>query len=260
MKAHRISRRAFVAAGSVLLAPGMIKAETTSTLDKIRHAGVMVIGNGGAFPPFEFVEDGKLVGFDHDLGEELCKRMSVKPEWQIMDFAGLIPALTSARVDILITALTKTEERAARIAFSNSYYQTGIAAAFRPETSVVEPQDLAGKIVGVQTGTAGEKFVRDSYLDKVKELKNYPEFPLALRDLEIGRVEVVVNTIPVLRYNLAQSNKANLKLSKVWDSRDIGINTRPADSDLLAEINHQLDAMRTDGFLKNDDAKWFGSA
>jgi ABC-type amino acid transport substrate-binding protein len=260
MRTHSISRRAVLAAGSAFLAPVTLWAQTPSTLDKIRRAGVMVIGNGGAFPPFEFVEDGKLVGFDRDMGDELCERMRVKPEWQILDFAGLIPALTSARVDILITALTKTEERAARIAFSNSYYQTGIAAAYRPDTSVIEPQDLTGKIVGVQTGTAGEKFVRDSYLDKVKEIKNYPEFPLALRDLEIGRVEVVVNTMPVLRYNLAQNNKANLKLSKVWDSRDIGINARLSDSDLLTEINHQLDAMRADGFLKNDDAKWFGSA
>jgi ABC-type amino acid transport substrate-binding protein len=260
MRAHFISRRTLLAAGSAFFAPAVLRAQTPSTLDKIRHAGVMVIGNGGAFPPFEFVEDGKLAGFDRDMGDELCKRMGVKPDWQIMDFAGLIPGLTSARVDVLITAFTKTDERAARIAFSSSYYQTGIAAAYQPDSSVIEPQDLVGKIVGVQTGTAGEKFVRDSYLDKIKELKNYPEFPLALRDLEIGRIEVVVNTMPVLRYNLARSNKASLKLSKVWDSRDIGINTRLGDTELLTEINRQLDTMRADGFLKNDDAKWFGSS
>ena len=256
-------RRLLAAAPSLLLAPALFSrsAQAATTLEKIRAAGVMNIGNGGAFPPFEYVADGKLMGFDRDLGDELCKRMGVRAEWQVFEFAGLIPALTSGRVDTLITAFTKTEERAARIAFSDAYYQTGIAAAYRPSVSIDQPADLAGKVVGVQTGSAGEKFVRDAWADKVKEIRNYPEFPLALRDLEIGRVEVVVNTLPTLRYNLVQSgNKAGLKVTAAWDARAVGINTRLADTDLLAEINRQLAAMQADGFLKSIDGKWFGAA
>jgi polar amino acid transport system substrate-binding protein len=260
MKPSSISRRLFVAAGVTLFAPSILRAQTPKTLDKIRAAGVMVVANGGAFPPFEFIEDGKLAGFDRELGDELGKRMGVRVEWQIFDFAGLIASLTSGRVDTLISALTWTPERAERIAFSKSYYQTGVAGAYRPDVSIVEPADLVGKIVGVQTGTAGEKFTRDNYADKVKDLKTYPEFPLALRDLEIGRVQVVVNTLPVLRYNLSKSNKAGLKVSGVWDARDVGINTRLGDTELMAEINRHVEAMQSDGFLKGRDAKWFGTA
>lgn len=260
MTSSSISRRTFVAAGATLFAPSLLRAQTPTTLEKIRSAGVMNIGNGGAFPPFEFVENGVLAGFDRDLGDELGKRMGVRVEWQIFEFAGLIASLTSGRVDTLVSAMTWTKERAERIAFSKSYYQTGVAAAYRPDVTIAAPADLAGKIVGVQTGTAGEKFTRDGYADQVKELKTYPEFPLALRDLEIGRVQVVVNTLPVLRYNLSKSNKAGLKVSGVWDARDVGINTRLGDTELMAEINAQVSRMQTDGFLKSLDTKWFGAA
>ncbi|MBV8535465.1 MAG: amino acid ABC transporter substrate-binding protein [Alphaproteobacteria bacterium] len=261
MTQFTISRRTLLGGGAALVATAPIAlAETPGTLAKIKSAGVWVVGNGGAYPPFEFVEDGKLVGFDRDLGDELGTRMGVRVDWQVIEFAGLIAGLTSGRVDTLITAFTWTKERAERVTFSNSYYKTGIAAAYRPDVKLVEPADLAGKIVGVQTGTAGDKFVRDSYADKLKELKTYPEFPLALRDLEIGRVEAVVNTQPVLRYNLTKSNKAGLKVTGLWDSRDVGINTRMTDQDLLAEINKHLAAMHQDGFLKGLDAKWFGAA
>ncbi|MBN9083122.1 MAG: hypothetical protein BGP04_02860 [Rhizobiales bacterium 62-17] len=248
-----------LAGGLAMLAAKPVLAQGSDTLAKIRAKGTIVIGNGGAFPPFEFMENSQLTGFDRDLGEEIAKRLGVRAEWIVSDFAGLIPGLTSGRTDVIISALTRTPEREQRIAFSRAYYQTGIAAAYRADVTVANPDDLTGKIVGLQTGTAGEKFTRDSYADKVKELKTYPEFPLALRDLEIGRVQVVVNTMPVLRYNLARSNRAGLKLSNVWDARDIGINTRPADTNLMAEINKLLSDMSSDGFLKSLESKWFGT-
>ena len=262
-KPPSISRRTMLAVGGVLisgmLSPGVLYAQGTSTLERIKKAGVLVIGNGGAFPPFEFVADGQLTGFDRDLGDELCRRMGVKADWVVSDFGGLIPGLTSGRVDIVLSALTRTEDRAKRIAFSTPYYTSGIAAAYRGALTIVNPDDMIGKIVGVQTGTAGEKYVRDKYADKVKEIKNYPEFPLAMRDLEIGRTELVVNNLPTLRYNISNEHRSDLKVTGVWDALDIGINTRLMDQDLLAEINRHVIEMKDDGFLKRNDAKWFGA-
>ncbi len=259
MSHHRIPRRLLLAGGALALAPITARADDDS-LAKVRASGVLKVGNGGAFPPFEFVRDGTLSGFDIDMGNELGRRMGLKVEWQVFDFAGLIGALTSGRVDTLITAFTATPERAARIAFSTPYYKTGIAAAYQADLTVVEPADLAGKIVGVQSGTAGEKFVRDGWADKVKDLRTYNEFPLALSDLEIGRTQVVVNTLPVLRYNLTRSPKAKLKVTGAWDARDVGINTRLTDTTLLAAINSQLAAMTADGTLDKLNTQWFGAA
>ena len=110
---------ALLTLAGTLLASAM-PAAAQDTLAKVKTAGVLVIGNGGAFPPFEFIENGQLVGYDIDLGNEIARRLGVKPQWEKIDFTGLIAALTSGRVDVLITAMTKTPDRAARIGFSTS--------------------------------------------------------------------------------------------------------------------------------------------
>jgi ABC-type amino acid transport substrate-binding protein len=231
-------------------------AAAQDALAQIRQAGVIKIGNSAAFPPFEFVRNGDLVGYDIDLGSEIARRMGVKAQWQRIDFAGIIAALTSKRVDILLTAMVKTPERAERIAFSDPYFNSGIAAAVRPGVTVKVPEDLAGKIVAVQVGTAGERYVRDNFGSKVKEIKTYDEFLLAVADVEAGRADVVVNTMPPVRYNVRRRGD-KLQIVGPWDTRDVGINTRKEDTALLAEINHQLADLKREGFLDKLDAKWF---
>ena len=256
-----ITRRAvLLGTAGALAAPSILRAQESDTLARARAAGVLVVGNGGAFPPFEFIENGQLAGFDRDLGDELGKRMGLRIEWRIIAFAGLIAALTSARVDCLITAMAWAPDRAERMAFSIPYYRTGIAAAYRPGLTLDRPEDLAGRIVGVQVGTSGERFVRDNLANQVREIRVYNEFPLALQDLVVGRIEAVVNTQPVLRWNVARNARVRLGVSPVWDARDIGINTRHADTALLAEINRHLAAMQADGFLPGLDTKWFAQA
>jgi polar amino acid transport system substrate-binding protein len=252
----RITRRALLA--TTLATPAL--AQEGDTLAKARAAGVLVVGNGGAFPPFEFMENGRLTGYDVDLGEELGRRMGLRIQWQVIAFAGLIAGLTSGRVDCLITAMAWTAERAERIAFSTPYYKTGIAAGYRPGLAIDRPEDLAGRIVGVQVGTSGEQFVRQNHASAVKEIRVYNEFPLALQDLVVGRIEAVVNTQPVLRWNIARNARVRLGVSPVWDARDVGINTRHGDTALMAEINRHLAAMQADGFLPGLDQKWFGQA
>lgn len=226
----------------------------SDTLDKIKKEGVIVMANGGAYPPFGFVENGNMVGFDIDLGNEIAKRLGVKPRWEKIDFSGLLPALNSKRVDILVTAMTWTPERAQRITFSTPYYNSGIAGAFKSNNKVATPADIAGKVVAVQIGTAGEKFVRD--LGTAKEIKTYNDFLLAFADVENGRADVVVNTVPAVRYNAAR-RPSKLEVSETWDKRDVGANTRLDDQRLLVAVNAVMADLQKEGYLKQLDEKWF---
>jgi polar amino acid transport system substrate-binding protein len=236
-----------------LAAPG---AHAQDTLAQIKQKGEMVVGNGGAYPPFDMVIDGQLAGFDIDMGNEIARRMGVKIKWEKIDFSGIIAALTSKRVDLLITGMTKTPERAQRIGFSVPYYETGIAAALKPGVKIDSPKDLAGKVVAVQVGTSGERYVRDNFGSVVKELKVFNEFPLAFADVEAGRADAVVNTLPVVRYNAARRGN-KLAVAGPWTSTDVGINARLEDTALMAEINRHLEALKKDGFLAKLDQKWF---
>lgn len=251
----QLARRALLAtATALLLAPPALAQDT---LEKIRKAKVMVAGNSGSYPPFEMMEGNKLIGFDVDMAEELGRRMGVTVKFEIIDFKGIIAALTSKRVDVLISAITWTPERAERVSFSVPYYDAGIGALYRGSAPVSKLEDLKGKVVGVQLGSSGEVFIRTRLGKEVKELKTYDAILLAVKDLENGRVDAVVNPIPVLRHN-AKGAKG-VQVTEVWDKRVVGINTRKEDTALLAEINQHLEAMIKEGVLAKLDQKWFSA-
>jgi len=211
----------------------------------------------GRFRHMPVVEDGKLVGYDIDLGEELAKRMGVKAKWTKIEFRGIIAGLVSKRVDMLVTAMAYTPERAERLTFSEPYFMTGVAAAYKPEMKVTSAADLAGKKIGVQIGTSGERYVRKNLADKVAAIQTYDEFLLAIRDLEAGRVDAVVNTGPTIAFNVKQRGN-KLGVTANFDSRIIGVNTRKDDAALLAEVNKHILDMKKEGFLEKLDVKWFG--
>jgi polar amino acid transport system substrate-binding protein len=252
MKMKALLMVAIVAA----VAAGGVAAHAQSTLEDIKKKGVMVAGSSAEYPPFEYVADGKLIGYDIEMADEIARRMGVTMQWEKIDFKGIVAALTAKRVDVLITALTYTPERAGRIAFSDPYFDAGIGALLPKDSAVQKAEDLTGKKVGAQLGSSGERYVRETLGSKVGQLTTYDSIVLAINDLRNGRVEAVVNPLPVLRY--AVRNDSGFKQTEVWDSRVVGINTRLEDKELMAEINRHLAALKSEGFLARLEAKWFG--
>ena len=244
----------YVAVCVLLMSAPAASAETT--LEKIKRTGVMTSANTFTYPPFGFIDNGRQIGLDVDLGNEIARRMGVKLKFENVDFRGIIAALTSGRVDTLITALTSTPEREKAILFSEPYFDGGIGGAYRVDNPITNADDIIGKRVGMELGAAGEFWTREKYGSRV-QIKTYDTTFLALKDLENGRLDAVVSSLPPMRY--AMRTMPSIRVTKVWDSRVVGINTRHEDKDLMAEINQHLLAMKNDGTYDKLIAKWFGS-
>lgn len=252
-------RRAFLTTAGLLITVAVLSwggpASAETTLQKIKRTGTITLGTSAAYAPFEYVVNGKTVGYDIDLADEIAKRMNVKIQWQEIDFKGIVAALKSGRVDALFTGLTRTKQREEQIGFSDSYYDAGIGAAKPKGVAIAEPQDLNGKVVGVQIGTSGQVFVREN-IPGVKEVKTYDTILLALKDLENKRVDAVVNPLPSIRYNM-KGLSDGLELTKVWRTAVIAVGIRKEDDDLRVEINKHLADLKKEGFLDKLDKKWF---
>ena len=249
-------RLGLVAMAAAATLAASLPASAQNTLEAVKQKGVLVAGSSAEYPPFEYVADGKLVGYDVDMAEEITRRMGVKVAWEKIDFKGIVAALVAKRVDALITALTWTPERAERIAFSEPYFDAGIGAITPQASTIQKVEDLAGRKVGVQLGSSGERYVRDTMGAKVAQLLTYDSIVLAINDLKNGRVDAVVNPLPVLRY--AVRTDRGFRYTDVWDSRVVGINTRLEDKELLAEINGHLRDLKNEGLLAKLETKWFG--
>ncbi|MBW8298952.1 MAG: transporter substrate-binding domain-containing protein, partial [Hydrogenophaga sp.] len=99
-------------------------AFTALTALSAQAADKLVIGTEGAYPPFNFVSaDGKVGGFDVEIGMALCAEMKVECEVVTQDWDGIIPALQAKKFDFMIASMFITPERAEKVAFTKSYYK-----------------------------------------------------------------------------------------------------------------------------------------
>ena len=96
-----IYRLQFLLIAAAALLAAAFSANAQTTLEAVKQKGVLVAGSSAEYPPFEYVADGKLVGYDVDMAEEITRRMGVKVAWEKIDFKGIVAALTAKRVDVL---------------------------------------------------------------------------------------------------------------------------------------------------------------
>ena len=117
------------------------------------------IGTDTTYAPFSSKDaKGDFVGFDIDLGNEMCKRMQVKCTWVASDFDALIPSLKAKKIDAIISSLSITDKRQQEIAFSDKLYAADsrlIAAKGSPIQPTLD--SLKGKHVGVLQGSTQGK-------------------------------------------------------------------------------------------------------
>src|SRR5262249_24923867 len=136
------------------------------------------------------------------------------------------------------------------------YFDGGIAAAFQSGKPIIKPDDVIGRRIGVELGSAGDRFLREKYESRV-DIKTYDTIFLALKGLENGRRDGFVGSIGRMRY--IRRYIPFLKTAGLGDSRIQAANTRKEDKDLLNEINKHLLEMKADGTYEKLVAKWFAS-
>jgi ABC-type amino acid transport substrate-binding protein len=252
---RRIARNAVI--GTIVVAVALLAgvAHSETTLQKVKRTGEIVIGTSGVYAPFEFVQDGKLAGFDVDLGDMIAAKLGVRARWEKIEWKGIIAALKSGRSDILITAMTKTPDRVQQMGFSVPYYTTAMAIMVRKDNSVIKSrEDLSGKVLGAEQGSRGEVEAKSV---GAKDVKIYDSVMLAFKDLEAGRVDAVTEMLPTSMYLIARQYKG-LKVATSYDEGVVGVNTRLEDTELLAAINKAVDELKAEGKLDALQQKWFG--
>lgn len=248
-----------VVAGMAVLESLMsVSARAETAWEKIERTGVITYADGSNYPPMEFMQDGKNVGFNIDMGEEIAKRLGKKAEWVIVEFKGIIATLKSGRVDVINSSTTITMSRAKEVTFTRGYVDFGIAAVHGQDVPIKEPADAKGKVVGVEVGTAGEAWARENLKD-AKEVRPYEQLILAMRDLGYGRVDLVVNNRPALAYTMKMvgAGAKQLEITPVWDKRVAGLAVRHGEGELLVKLNEAIDGMERDGYLAGLRKKWF---
>ncbi len=209
----------------------------------------LIVGTSADYPPFEFMNDqNQFDGFDVKLMEEIARRLNYEIEWQDIAFDGLIGSLQTGKIDLIIAAMSATPERAQQVAFTDPYYigKDAVLVADGSTLTIGAKEDLAGKIVGVQTGTIQDSWVTDNLADT--EIRRYERAEQAVQDLKSGRIEVVALDYFAASAFLKQGG-VKLALETNFSDEHMSIAAPLGSTELLADLNRVIRELQAEGFI-----------
>ena len=223
-------------------------------------------GVDASYPPFESKgTDGKLTGFDIDLGNELCKRLKAKCTWVENDFDGMIPALKAKKFDGVLSSMSITEKRMQEIAFTDKLFNTPSRLVARATAGLQPtPASLKGKRVGVEQGTIQEDYAKAKWAPAGVEVVSYQNQDQVVADLLSGRLDASFQ-------DMVEASEGFLKKPqgkgfafagpKVEDKKIMGegagVGLRKEDKDLKDALDKAIAAMRKDGTYEKIEKKYF---
>ena len=228
-------------------------ASKTDLLEKIQKNGKLVVGMSADYAPYEFHyidENGKDVigGFDVDIANEIANKIGVNLVIQEMDFDALVSALPAGKVDLVISGMNPTEERAKVVDFSEVYYNSkhGILVRAEDADKYQTFADLEGAKVGVQLGSTQEKIAKTEIPNvNLQQLSNINNLIL---ELKAGKVDAIVMEKPVAE--MAVKSNPELAVGKpIYEEQTGGnaVGIAKNNPQLLAKVNEVITELNESG-------------
>ena len=202
----------------------------------------------------EYKEGDKIVGFDVDLAQAIADNLGLKLDYQTTAWDGIFPALIANKFDVVMSAVTITDDRKKEMDFSTPYYQVDQTAVILAGSDIDSLDKLNGKTAGVQIGTTGELEAK-----KIAGLKvnTYDDNMLAMEDLKAGRVDTVICD-SIVGDVYIKDNK-DVKLGFVIKTNEsYGIAFAKDTPELRDAVNATLKGLVDDGTFAEISKKWFG--
>ena len=225
-------------------------------------AKAYVVGTDAAYAPFESQnEKGEIVGFDIDVVRAAAAKAGVEVKFVNTPWEGIFNTLQQGDRDMIVSAVTITDERKQTMDFSDPYFDAAQLIAVKESSMVAKFADLKKLKVGVQTGTTGDEAVTKLLGKASTNVKRFESTPLALKELEAGGVDAVVADNGVIAHYVA--NNPGGKFKTVSDTEFVpeqyGIAFKKGNTELLGKMNQGLAAIKADGSYAEIYAKYFGA-
>jgi polar amino acid transport system substrate-binding protein len=227
--------------------------------------GVLNVGSDIAYAPIEFFEEGTQnpQGLDIDLAKALADELGVSAEFTNTGFDGIIGSLETERFDILMSAMTVTDDRLKQIDFV-PYFNAGtdILVAEGNPKNVKSIEDLSGLTVGVQIATiqvdqlaAANESLKAANKPEINVL-TFDQNPLAVEQLINGRADAVIADSPVVANDARLSDGKLQALGLAIDAAPYGIGVRKGSPELKAAVEGALQNLIDSGKYGEILADW----
>lgn len=206
---------------------------------------VYVIGTNAEYPPFEYLEDGKVCGLDADIIAAIAQKLNIQYKWSNTNFDGLIPALQTKKMDAVIAGMSITPERAKAVNFSIPYLSSNVAFIANKSKPINGIEDLENKNYGAELGTTKEAAAR-----KIKgaTVTPFSSNTGALVALKSGKIDgIVLDESVAVKF---VENNPELMLVGALEGEPKAIAFNKDDTELMEKFNKALQELIDDDTIQ----------
>ncbi|CAI9388939.1 transporter substrate-binding domain-containing protein [Niallia sp. Sow4_A1] len=245
----------------VLSACGTSTDENSSNSDSgSSDKKVLVMGTSADYAPFEYIDTAKsddIIGFDIDLANALGEKLGYEIQVKDMDFSGLISALQSGKVDLVLSGMSPTPERAENVDFSDVYYTSKDLVITTKDSNIKTVQDLEGKKVGVQLGSIQEDAANEIAETVKITVENRDRIPQLIQEIKAGRFDAaIIEDVVATGYLNKEDTLTSFPAKEANQDAGSAI-AFPKGSELTSKFNDELKKMQDSGEIDELIVKWF---
>lgn len=236
-------------------------------VDEIKKRGKVIVATEPLVPPYEFVKDGKIVGYGSDILAEIVKELGVELQQEDLEWSGLLPGLEAKKFDFLATSIAYNQERKEKFGLTTpigEWINTFGKKAGNLEINTKE--DLAGKKVGCVIGAVYEELLID-FKEKLEkegkqsiEIVHYKGVSDAFMDLKNERIDALLCSDTTLKSVMNEQADTFERFDTLPSKERVFISwaVHKDDKDLLEFLNTEILKLKKSGKLAELQEKWFG--
>lgn len=211
-----------------------------------RNSNELIMVTEAGFAPYEYYENGEVVGVDVDIAREIAKEMGKTLVIKDIAFDSIINEVKTGKADFGAAGISYSEERAKNVDFSVNYAVSKQVVIVKNDSSITDINSIGNKKIAVQLGSVADTFVTEEYDEAT--IVRQKKYLAAIEDLKVGKVDcVVMDELPAKE--IVNSNTGIKILNGALTNDSYGMVVKKGNKELLEVINKVLNRLSSDGSI-----------
>ena len=222
------------------------------------QAQELVVGSSATYRPFAYESPTKeIVGYDVDIIKAVAQKAGLKIKIVNTPWTGIFAALNNGDVDLVISGVTINDKRKQSYDFTAPYFEARQLIAVPQSSNVKSLQDLAGKKVGVVTGSTGDDISSRAFGKTNPEIRRFESTPVVISELANSGLDAAIGDNGVIAFRVQEHKTLKTVSDPSFPKEYFGIVVKQGNKALQDKLNAGLAAIKADGSYATIYKKWF---
>jgi polar amino acid transport system substrate-binding protein len=218
----------------------------------------LVVGSSATYRPFAYESPNKdIVGYDVDMIKAIAQKAGLQVKIVNTPWTGIFAALNNGDVDLVISGVTINDKRKQSYDFTTPYFEARQLIAVQKDSNAKGLKDLAGKKIGVVTGSTGDDMASREFGKTNPDIRRFESTPVVISELANNGLDAAIGDNGVIAFRTQEHKNLKTVSDPAFPKEYFGIVVKQGNKALLDKLNAGLAQVKADGSYASIYKKWF---